>query len=219
MPTRNKSPLSKDKKQKSIRELHKEQTVASFQKAALEVFLEKGYLDATVADVARNAGASRATFYLHFSGKWEVLAHLVRQIILPETLVFYRRLDKFGIPSRLQMRVWLTDAFTFYEKNSAFMIIYKQASSLEPDLVHLQSEIVSQCASVMKNYLARWGEAGESEARLRLHLLIIQLADIAMSLVKRDVVVDKKLLVEILVEYWSNGLRDPKDIYKLREIV
>lgn len=39
----------------------------------IELSSERGYADVTVADVARRAGVNRATFYLHFEGKDDLL--------------------------------------------------------------------------------------------------------------------------------------------------
>lgn len=44
-------------------------------RAALEVFAEKGYRGATIADVVRRSGLSVGAIYTHFSGKEELFLH------------------------------------------------------------------------------------------------------------------------------------------------
>ncbi len=47
---------------------------------ALEVFARKGYEDARVEDICQEAGAARATFYRHFTGKDELFLALLHQL-------------------------------------------------------------------------------------------------------------------------------------------
>lgn len=44
-----------------------------FQKAALELFVERGYADTTVGDIAAHAGLTERTFFRYFKDKPEVL--------------------------------------------------------------------------------------------------------------------------------------------------
>jgi AcrR family transcriptional regulator len=41
--------------------------------AAVDLFIEQGYDDTTVAQIAERAGVTRSTFFRHFSDKREVL--------------------------------------------------------------------------------------------------------------------------------------------------
>ncbi len=45
----------------------------SLETAALDLFVEKGYQETTVAEIADRAGLNRATFFRHFADKREVL--------------------------------------------------------------------------------------------------------------------------------------------------
>ncbi|MGH2856256.1 MAG: TetR/AcrR family transcriptional regulator [Solirubrobacteraceae bacterium] len=47
--------------------------VGRLQKAALELFAERGYEATTVADIAQRAGLTKRTFFRHFADKREVL--------------------------------------------------------------------------------------------------------------------------------------------------
>ena len=48
--------------------------------AAEEVFGELGYHEASVAEIVRKAGVAQGTFYIHFKGKREIFAELLRRI-------------------------------------------------------------------------------------------------------------------------------------------
>ena len=78
--------------------------------AGRQVFAARGYPETTVDDIAREAGASRATFYLHFRSKGDVMAALVDDWV-PFAVQTYDVLDELleaggpELPERL--RAWL----------------------------------------------------------------------------------------------------------------
>jgi len=51
--------------------------------AALDVFVERGYEAATLADVARRAGVTKGTIYLYFASKEALFKAVVRETIVP----------------------------------------------------------------------------------------------------------------------------------------
>ena len=51
--------------------------------AALDVFVERGYEAATLADVARHAGVTKGTIYLYFESKEALFKAVVRETIVP----------------------------------------------------------------------------------------------------------------------------------------
>lgn len=206
---------TKSLSRRSIRDIQREHTFDLLLQSAHDLFVENGYANTTIDQIATRAGASRATFYLHFERKWETVRHLYKALLEQETLDYYRRLDAFAVPTKKQIKSWLEDALGFYESHSEFLAVYRQASSLEPDLSKFQLENLANFVAVMPNYLKRWGSKRETEARLRLNLLTIQLSDIAMRLVQGDLRLDKELLVNVLLEYWLVGLKDPRIVKSL----
>ena len=88
------------------REKHHEETRMAFLQAALNLILEKGYDDVTVADIVKRADYGRSTFYLYFKDKedlvWEILQHHAR--VLDEQI-----LDAVShLPSPMrEWRAWL----------------------------------------------------------------------------------------------------------------
>jgi AcrR family transcriptional regulator len=64
----------------SLRTEQKLMTKKRLLESSMRVFTEKGYSAATIDDITSGAGANRATFYLHFASKDQVMAGLVEQI-------------------------------------------------------------------------------------------------------------------------------------------
>src|ERR1700761_7867655 len=73
------SPPSRQRSQPRgrMRAAQREFTRTRLVEAAIEVFAEKGYARTTVDDIAERAGSTRATFYLHFKAKSDVLSELM----------------------------------------------------------------------------------------------------------------------------------------------
>jgi AcrR family transcriptional regulator len=51
--------------------------------AAVQVFVERGFAAAKLADVARRAGVTKGTLYLYFASKEALFKEMVRQTIVP----------------------------------------------------------------------------------------------------------------------------------------
>jgi AcrR family transcriptional regulator len=66
---------------KSVR--RKEQRPGEILAAAERVFARKGYANATMAEIGREAGAAKGTAYLYFAGKQEIFEAMVRELIVP----------------------------------------------------------------------------------------------------------------------------------------
>ena len=194
---------------KSLRDLQKEETLSLLIKSAKHLFLRKGYARTTIDEIASRAGASRATFYLHFSKKWLVLRYILEASVIPEGLEFYRRLDDMGVPSKADLRTWLIEALEFFERHKKILAVVREAQSVEPELGFLNLEFLRACVDAMPNYLSRWGAERQSYAKLRMNMLTAQLDDAATWVVHNSSEMDKELVVQALLEYWTIGLQLP----------
>lgn len=56
------------------------QTQANIKKAFIALINDKGFSNLTVSDITRTAGISRGTFYVHFTDKFALLAHIEHTI-------------------------------------------------------------------------------------------------------------------------------------------
>jgi AcrR family transcriptional regulator len=67
---------------RSLRERQREERAALILSAAQDVFAEKGYYDASIDDIAAQAGIAKGTVYLHFASKEDLLVALLEQQII-----------------------------------------------------------------------------------------------------------------------------------------
>src|SRR4051794_3009450 len=63
-----------------IRRIQREMTRERLVHAAAQSFAARGYVASTIDDITAGAGATRATFYLHFRSKAEVVVEVLNQL-------------------------------------------------------------------------------------------------------------------------------------------
>jgi AcrR family transcriptional regulator len=63
--------------------------------AALDLFVERGYLATRLDDVAKNAGVSKGTLYLYFTNKEDLFKAVVRENVVPVLGEAEEAIDRF----------------------------------------------------------------------------------------------------------------------------
>src|SRR4029079_5233413 len=124
------SPMSKGL---TLRDEQKRLTRRRLIEGALAAFEQKGYASTTIDDIVAEANASRATFYLHFKSKAEVV------LVVTETLgrrwrELFVELTSGGRLSRAQLHVWLDGMVQNYETNRASLDAVDPEAGLAPDV-------------------------------------------------------------------------------------
>lgn len=95
------------------RQIQKEQTRALLVDAALRVFAEHGYEEATVEDIAAAAGYSKGAYYFHFASKEDIFLELLEQWTSDQT----ERLKAFdGVTPAAAAILETLEAFLSYEE-------------------------------------------------------------------------------------------------------
>ena len=102
--------------------------------AAKVVFAEKGYHDAGVADIIKEAGIARGTFYLYFKSKAEVFSALVENIIqsVVEQLIQPSFDDESTILGIFKNNIEKLRSF-FVDDTDAAKILIHETFALDPE--------------------------------------------------------------------------------------
>jgi len=178
--------------------------------AGREVFAADGYLSATVDDIARSAGASRATFYLHFKGGKRELAAALLDESLPRARRRFRDLDALLEENspllRKQLYGWLAERLDGLADTSNGSQALLQAAMLEPDLeAHLLRNCEAQVDSLC-SYLENVPVAARTGARTRVLLLeITTQRTLALASASR-LPTDNNSVLETLADMWFETL-------------
>lgn len=164
-----------DKRRRSgLREAQRRFTAQHILDAAIDVFVERGYIASTVEHVIDRAGTSRRTFYAHFNSKAHVLIEIANTL-LPEIEENYRRLDAaLGDGSRESLHAWLLSMIDWCRRYGGLLPVWHQAETIEPALEAQREHLVDRFSELMPAYFARWS-GRRDEPRLRLVLLSVQL--------------------------------------------
>ena len=121
-------------KTKSLREQQRAYTRKRLMEAAGQVFAARGYPDATVDEIATEAGASRATFYLHFKAKSDLpLELLVRSAGHFHSA--YRDLTPIAnAPTYDSVRLWLAAVMQEWKAIADLARPVHEAATIEPEV-------------------------------------------------------------------------------------
>ncbi|MGF6883537.1 AcrR family transcriptional regulator [Nocardia sp. GP40] len=195
----------------SLREEQKRLTRLRIIDAARELFVTQGYSGVRVDDIAAAVGCSRATFYLHFTGKTEVLRAIAEQGTLPTVRDFYADLDRVLVTgSREEFDAWMARAIAWFVENKDLLPAWDEATALEPEFREVAREGIMTLADGMPQYLARWPHERRDEARLRIELLVAQLERFFTRWAMQGTIdVTAAQAAEVLTDIWFPALQAP----------
>lgn len=197
----------------SLREQQRAYTRGRLLQGAQEVFAEKGYIATTVDDIVAAAGASRATFYLYFKTKREVVTEMGLERI-PELKAMYVQLDEvLSVGTRESMREWVAGAIEWMDEHRVTLAAADAASIVDgPGADVGPSSYVMQLVDEMPVLLSRWPADQRHRARIRVGLLatqfqatyfyLLHVAGVREALSQSD-------LVDALTDIWFAGLLPP----------
>lgn len=176
--------------------------------AATGLFATQGYGPTTIDDITSAVGVSRATFYLHFETKSRIVLEVYDEVVMPETLEFYRRLDALRGAGGAPLRQWLDSAIGFFERHRDVLRIADEATAIDPGLAELSTPaLLDRCAEAMPNYLGRWTGPEREQAQLRLEMLILQISMFCRLWVEGRWPVKRDVVLDVLLDLWTHGLR------------
>jgi AcrR family transcriptional regulator len=180
--------------------------------AALEVFDEQGFNAATVEGIVSAAGAARATFYLHFNNKMEIVHELTEEV-RPSVAELYGDLDAAISGSQPVTREvverWLRKAMAWYEVPAHRIIAFVwQQLTIEPGDMVVRGISIDEH---LPRYLALWTPPQREAARTRV-ILLSHLLSRAYFLAQRHVLpTGEEAMISSLADLWTAGLFPPSE--------
>jgi AcrR family transcriptional regulator len=194
----------------TLREEQKLLTRRLFVEAAKRVFSERGYGAAAVDDIVKATRASRATFYLHFTSKAEVMAEIYESL-MPGSAEYWRRLDR-SLGSREDLRAWLEQAIHWWEEHRDILPALHEAAVVDREIATKQYTNLRRLSDELTGYFAAArGPKKRAEARLRIVLLITQLDEFCMKwVVQKTIEADREMVLDVLTKVWGDTLEIPE---------
>lgn len=132
-------------------------------KAAEEVFSEKGYQKASVADIIARAGIGHGTFWLYFRNKDDLLRYLVQDMISEfESFAWYRENDpeKTPIDCVEDVEIIIGDVTRIFERHSPIFPLILRASLESEEFRGTLNELLQPFAHILEGKLREHLEKG-----------------------------------------------------------
>lgn len=192
----------------SLREAQKRFTHQRLVDAAVEVFERDGYAAARIEDIAAAAGASRATFYLHFKGKAEIVNEIFMDVLLPDSDAIYESLRDLADPSWEQVREFVAGTLTYWDRHRAELQILNQAVAIEQEAIApTWSAALLETSGVLARYMVELRGLDPEAARVRAILLIAQLDRFYFFRQLPNVELDQDTVLDALADIWWTAFR------------
>lgn len=195
----------------TLRDEQKRQTRVRLLETSRELFIERGYAAVTIDDIASTVGCSRATFYLHFASKMEVLSQISVETFEQRAAAVYEDLDQvLEAGTKAEFTGWVKRSLAWFERYKGILPAWDEALALEPEFKEIARNSIYELLDAMPLYLARWPADRQDEARLRIELLVTQLERFFTRwAVQGTIEFSGDAAAEVLSDIWYGALQAP----------
>lgn len=195
----------------TLRDEQKRRTRLALLESARTLFVTRGFTAVTIDDITRHAGCSRATFYLHFAGKTDILARISAETMQQRAAAVYADLDAvLQTGSRAEFTAWVVRALAWFDRNRDILPTWDEALAAEPGFQPVGRESIAMLTDAMPAYLGRWPEGRRDEARFRIELLVTQLERyFTRAAVQGTIEFPDDRAAEVLADIWFPALQAP----------
>lgn len=194
-------------RQLPVRQQYKQMTSERVIDASVRVFLERGYADSTIDDIVAAAEVGRATFYLHFKSKLEVMRAIIQaKEEQNEALIKELRADRNPTPESLEG--WLRRFVSHWSAEGDRFLVGLQALASEPELSGELEVGLRLTAETLAKILAKKRRLPPAETALRAELLVGALQQACRALVTSPQRYDVDLVVRVVAGIWIENLLD-----------
>ncbi|WP_431962389.1 TetR/AcrR family transcriptional regulator [Actinacidiphila sp. bgisy160] len=177
---------------------------------AVEVFAAKSFVTATMEDIARAAGVTRATVYAHFRGKAEVIAALTNRVY-QVTDDLYAELASVPEWTRAGVRDWLEHAASGWRALAPTIRVLLAAT---PSAAGDDGSARDRYLAAHERYVAlltagprRWRGVTPAQARQRALMAVLQTGSFLTAWIAGGRPVDTDDPLEILADDLCHLLR------------
>ncbi len=189
--------------------------------AALHLFVERGFANTRLEDVATLAGVSKGTVYLYFANKEELFKAVVREVLVARLAQFRGQLEHYQGSTmdlvRQMMRTWWEHVGSTPISGIPKLIISEARNFPEIARFYIDEVIrpgQETLAALIERGIAR-GEFRQVDPQLTVHLLTAPMLQICLWRNSLEPFSQHKLdppaLLEAHLDLLERGLAAPKD--------
>lgn len=144
------SPASSPLPMRSLRERQREERAALILEVAQQVFSEKGYVEASIDEIAARTGIAKGTVYLHFASKEELVVALFEQ----QFKQFLQQIEQIlseNMPMRLRLEHLLLDVYTRIQaQGNQVLIDLNPRLGLTTSLINKRPDLAAYSTQAME---------------------------------------------------------------------
>jgi AcrR family transcriptional regulator len=192
----------------NLRDAQKQQTRSRLVDAAAECFRVRGYAATTIDDVVSGAGATRATFYLHFRTKSDLVHELMDSVHRETQAVNERLSEAVASGERIRLRAWIDTAFDFWEFVRAFAVAEAEAAAIDDATRARRAQSFATGVDAIVRGLTVRGAVHEAGARVRAVLCYAQLDSAFHRWMQVGWDIDRSEALEVMTRMWWSVLGD-----------
>lgn len=187
----------------TLRAAQKELTRSRLVEAAAESFRVRGYAATTIDDVVTGAGTTRATFYLHFRTKADLVQALMAAVHRDTRDVNERLEVAVAAGDRASLRAWIDAAFDYWEVVRPFAKAESEAAASDDGARQRRSESFDGGVdAIVRGLTARLGP-DEPRHRVRGVLAYAQLDGTFHRWMQVGWDIDRAEALEVMTEMWG----------------
>jgi AcrR family transcriptional regulator len=194
-----------DSRRTSLRVAQKQLTRQRLIDAARQCFTDKGFSDTTVEDIVELAGASRATFYLYFKTKDEVLADMFGADYLAPLFDLFAEFPRAPVTAAA-MQKWIQAFIDLHGQHRATLRVWMLADSRHPSLraeTHRMAQQISDnLGAAIAAARGSTTAAAKRDARIMAFLMYSQIEQYCYFRVMREYPMQDSSAIRILVQLW-----------------
>ncbi|MFX1782977.1 TetR/AcrR family transcriptional regulator [Prescottella equi] len=187
----------------SLRALQKQRSRAHLLDTAARLIGERGFRETTIDDIAKAAGASRATLYSYFPSK-DAIAHEIVVEVWDRAEALYRDFGGLDDWSRPTIRAWVGRVVEAWEASGDWLRV-QSAGVVRFDDFYLDYHRRFVAALTANTVL--WGRFDAADVERRALLLISGLELFLNTWMVRGWRVDRDGAIDTLTDVWCAALR------------
>lgn len=135
---------------RSLRERQREERAALILEVAQQIFSEKGYVEASIDEIAARTGIAKGTVYLHFASKEELVVALFEQ----QFKQFLQQIEQIlseTMPMRLRLEHLLLDVYTRIQaQGNQVLIDLNPRLGLTTSLINKRPDLAAYSTQAME---------------------------------------------------------------------
>jgi AcrR family transcriptional regulator len=192
----------------NLRVEQKQRTRSRLVEAAAELFQTKGYAATTIEDLVDRVGATRATFYLHFRTKADLVSEVMAEIRQESRALTDQLEAVVASGQRAALRSWLDDAFDFWDELRPYAAAEEEAVALDEATRRRRSDgFMAGVEPIIRGLVARDG-VGRKCAHVRAVLAYAQLQGVFHRWMSVGWDIDRLEALEVMTDMWMASIMD-----------